>query len=91
MTFMIELTQEESQRVEAAQAQGVDVPGLIRGLLHSLPELQTQEERDAEAEDEAKWDAAFAATPDAKWERFAEQAREELRSGNTMPMDFTNR
>ena len=50
MTFTIELTPEESRRVEAAQAQGVDVPTLFRGLLHTLPEPNalTPEQKEAQ-------------------------------------------
>ena len=37
MTFTIELTPEESRRVEVAQAQGVDVSTLIRRVIDTLP------------------------------------------------------
>jgi cobalamin biosynthesis Mg chelatase CobN len=37
MTLTIELTAEEEQRIRSAQAKGLDVTAMIRGMLAALP------------------------------------------------------
>lgn len=41
-------------------------------------------------EDEARWDAAFARTQD-QLARWADEVLEDVRSGNTTPLDFDRR
>jgi len=41
----------------------------------------------ADLEDERAWEARFEATTDEKWDRLAEGVRQEIASGNTVPLD----
>lgn len=41
----------------------------------------------AELQDEKKWETSFAATTDEQWERMAAMVRQEIISGETIPLD----
>ena len=41
----------------------------------------------AELDDEQRWSARFNATSDKAWDRISELARNEIRSGETIPLD----
>jgi hypothetical protein len=41
----------------------------------------------AELQDEQKWKNHFAATTDKQWDRMAAMVREEIASGETVPLD----
>ncbi len=40
-----------------------------------------------ELQDEKKWETSFAATTDEQWERMAAMVRQEIVSGQTVPLD----
>jgi hypothetical protein len=40
-----------------------------------------------ELSDENDWNASFAATTDAQWDRLAEMVRQEVAAGSTTPLD----
>ena len=41
----------------------------------------------AEVEDEQAWAASFEATTNAQWDRLAASARQEIATGDTVPLD----
>ncbi|MCL6754452.1 hypothetical protein KBT16_27135 [Nostoc sp. CCCryo 231-06] len=41
----------------------------------------------AEVQDEQNWENRFAATTDAQWDQMAAMVREEIASGETVPLD----
>ena len=41
----------------------------------------------AEVEDEQAWAASFEATTDAQWDRLAASARQEIATGDTVPLE----
>jgi hypothetical protein len=41
----------------------------------------------AELQDEQKWEAQFAATPDDKWDQMTAMVRQEIAKGETVPLD----
>jgi hypothetical protein len=53
-------------------------------------ELVITYETEEEKQDEALWDAQFAATPTSAFDRLIEQGLEEYRSGQTEPFDPDN-
>ena len=60
-------------------------PGGLSELVRRL--LQEAWEK-AEAEDDQKWDASFAATSDEKLQRFADKIRADRAAGKTRPGGF---
>ena len=40
-----------------------------------------------ELKDEQKWETRFAATTDDQWDQMAEMVRQEIASGETVPLD----
>ncbi len=41
----------------------------------------------AELQDDQKWETRFAATTDDQWDRMAAMVRQEIASGETVPLD----
>ncbi|MEM8642752.1 MAG: hypothetical protein AAGG51_28620 [Cyanobacteria bacterium P01_G01_bin.54] len=41
----------------------------------------------AELQDEVQWDAQFAATTEQQWQAMADQVRQDIATGNVMPLD----
>ncbi|NJM87215.1 MAG: hypothetical protein HC847_08500 [Hydrococcus sp. RU_2_2] len=41
----------------------------------------------AELQDEQKWETRFTATTDEQWDRMAAMVRQEIASGETVPLD----
>ena len=55
-------------------------PGDVRIIIATF-------DADAEAIDDALWDAQFAATPQEVWEKFANKALKDFEEGRTRPLD----
>ena len=58
------------------------------GLSEFVRRLLQEAREKAEAEDNAKWDASFAATSDESLNRFADKIRADIAAGRTRPGGF---
>ncbi|HZO89387.1 MAG TPA: hypothetical protein VFB38_13740 [Chthonomonadaceae bacterium] len=79
MIYTIELTPQELQRIQNAQAKGIDVTALFKGVIAGLPPVEKEPVEDRTLELFAQWKAeAEAMTPeeiaaeDADWDEIME-------------------
>ncbi|MGK7872187.1 MAG: hypothetical protein AB4426_02370 [Xenococcaceae cyanobacterium] len=65
---------------------------LLRQVLKKIEQLPPEQQDAiaarllAELQDEQKWETRFAVTTEAQWDRMAEMVRQEILSGETVPL-----
>lgn len=78
MTLTIDLTPEETRRVEQAKAQGIDVQAIFKGVIAGLPPVPEEQTPGAAtlalfaqwAEEDANLTEEECAEEEARWEEF---------------------